>query len=176
MDEDLAELRRQHISSPEDAELALRYEAALRRAGQREELNALYRLAFACPLAWSALPGEPLDRVRSCATCARDVHYVQTREELTRWVSLGECVALDPLVLTEAVRVLADLPLTEPVRRPGQLCVIEVRPGEVSDTSGLRGGFLARTDSPMSDLDARAVDELLAEAALRDRDLGGETL
>lgn len=163
MDRDLLELRRQQQASPEDAELARRYETALRRAGLRDEVDALYRQAFACPLEWGALEGDAFDLVRACQTCRRDVHYVRTREEMARWVSLGECVALDPEVLREAVRVLADVSVTDPVRTPGDLCVIEVAPGEAVDTQGIRGMFSARADPPMNERDRQAVREILAE-------------
>tara|TARA_R110002072_G_scaffold39067_2_gene112598 strand:+ start:93 stop:620 length:528 start_codon:yes stop_codon:yes gene_type:complete len=165
VDRDLSELKRTYEADPSDEDAATRYEQALRRAGLREEVDALYQLAFRCPLEWDALAGGPDDEIRACATCARDVHYVRSRVDMARWVAQGECVALDPGVLQESIRVLADLSLTDPARTPGQLCVIEVQPDQaVPSREGLRGGIGTRLPLPMADADFRAVGELLAEA------------
>ena len=119
MDRDLAELKWAYEADPSDEATAARYEQALRRAGLRDEVDALYRLAFSCPLEWGALAGNPEDEVRACTECQRDVHYVRSREDMARWVGRGECVALDPSVLQESIRVLADISLTDPARTPG---------------------------------------------------------
>jgi len=164
VDQDLVELKRAYEADPSDEEGALRYEQALRRAGLRDEVDALYQLAFRCPLEWDALAGGPEDEIRACETCERDVHYVRSRVDMARWVALGECVALDPAVLKESIRVLADLSLTDPAKTPGQLCVIEVQPDQaVPSREGLRGGIGTRLPLPMADADFRAVGELLAE-------------
>lgn len=167
MDRELSELKRAYEADPSDEALASSYEQGLRRAGLRAEVDALYRLAFNCPLDWDALGGQPADEIRACAKCERDVHYVRSREDMARWVGLGECVALDPSVLRESIRVLADVSLTDPARTPGQLCVIEVSPEQaLPSREGIRGGFGTRAPLPLAMADERereAVRDLLAE-------------
>lgn len=167
MDQELSELQRAYEVNPCDEDLATRYERALRRAGRRDEVDALYRLAFRCPLPWDALGGGADDEIRACAKCERDVYYVRSREDMARWVSQGECVALDPAVLEESIRVLADVSVTDPAQTPGQLCVIEVAPGEaVPSREGLRGGIGTRLALPLameSREDQEAVAKILVE-------------
>lgn len=164
MDDALSHLRRAHAEAPDDPEAARRLETALRRAGRRQELEALYRLAYRCPLRWDALEGDAFDEVRRCAQCARDVHYVKTRRELARWVAEGACVALDPGTLEETVPVWVETSLTEPARGPGGPCVVEVAPGTAPEVpEGVRGLFTWRhAEPPTEEIDA-LTDAILDE-------------
>lgn len=164
MDRELSELKRAYEADPSDEATATRYEQALRRAGLREEVDTLYQLAFNCPLEWGALEGGPQDEIRACAKCERDVYYVRSREDMARWVSQGECVALDPKVIEDSIRVLADVSVTDPARTPGQLCVIEVSPEDaVPRPQALRGTIIARFQPPPTREDRRAVRDILDE-------------
>jgi hypothetical protein len=164
VDRQLAELKRAYEADPSHEGTATRYEQALRRAGLRQEVDTLYELAFQCPLEWGALEGGPLDEIRACSQCQRDVYYVRSREDMARWVSQGECVALDPEIVEESIRVLADVSVTDPARTPGQLCVIEVSPEDaVQRPQALRGMIIARFQPPLTKQDRRAVREVLGE-------------
>lgn len=168
MDEELSELERSYRSDPGQPELAARFEAALRRSGERETLDAEYRLAYRCPLAWDALPGDPHDEIRACERCSRDVYYVRTREDMARWIGLGECVALDPSTLEETIPVLVDLPQTELTQYEGRLCVQEVTPGsEPESLQGMRGYFTARVIVPPELPEQEAIANLLQDLDAR---------
>jgi hypothetical protein len=157
MDDELAHLRRAHESDPADEEAARRYEGALRRAGEHQDLDELYRLTFACPLAWDALPGSQRDRVRSCDTCQRDVYYVETRKELARWVSEGECVAIDPTIARESFHILVDAEDTRLGHVEGRPCVVEVAPGTgPSDAPMVRGRIAPPRKAPRASRETRS--------------------
>ncbi|MDC3379037.1 hypothetical protein OAX78_01985 [Planctomycetota bacterium] len=130
MDDEISRLRRELDMAPADPAAAQRYESALRRAGRTDDVDALYRLTFSCPLRWDALEGGHLDTVRRCDQCKRDVYYVKTREDMARWVAEGACVALDPEQVEETFRVLVDAEHPSAAKAPGRPCVLTVAPGE----------------------------------------------
>ena len=128
MDDDLTELERQLAASPDDADLARRYEAALLRAGQRDEVERRYRFKFQCDVDWLGMsPSSAGKDCRFCQQCEKDVHLVSTQEELEQRVREGACVAVLPGEVDALGFLLEDPTLTS---APGtqELCLVEGSP------------------------------------------------
>jgi hypothetical protein len=123
MDADLSELRRQRDADPGDADAARRYEAALLRAGRRDELERLYAFEFRCDQDWNAMQPTAEPGARDCAKCRKTVHSVSTREELERRVREGACVSFDPGQVDALAFLIDDGDVTAAQGRG--LCLVE---------------------------------------------------
>jgi type II secretion system (T2SS) protein E len=94
VDQDLSELERRARANPEDRDLADRLDRGLLRAGRNEELQQRYRFKFQCPLRFDDLAATPSLSRRTCESCQRSVHLVETPEELAERAAAGDCVAI----------------------------------------------------------------------------------
>ena len=130
MDSELRDLERAVQAAPQDVTLARQYEAALLRAGRRDAVHQLYRFKFACPVRWGSFTIVG-DGVGHCAECDRNVHFVETEEELARHVDAGDCIAVDVERLADAIDGLVDHPLYHAAKEAQPTCLVETRAGEV---------------------------------------------
>ena len=127
MDDALEQLRRTAEEDPDDVAAARRYEAALLRAGRREDAESLYRFKFKCPMRWEELTPNPVrPDQRACARCRKDVYYVRTRDELATRVGLGQCVSFQAQAV-DALGVLLEDPHLHPAREADRPCVVELQ-------------------------------------------------
>jgi uncharacterized protein (TIGR02996 family) len=72
-------------------------EATWRALVSRPNIEACdLEFRFKCPKQWSALARTDAPNIRHCATCARDVHFCATIEEVREHAWASHCVAFDP--------------------------------------------------------------------------------
>jgi len=53
-------------------------------------------LRFDCPKRWELLEPTDTGTIRYCLTCQRDVHCVESAQELRRLIRAGCCIAAPP--------------------------------------------------------------------------------
>ncbi|HBP21211.1 MAG TPA: hypothetical protein DEA08_25920 [Planctomycetes bacterium] len=146
MDERLRGLQREAEARPSDEGAAIRYERALRAAGEEEALQARFRLKFACPLRFEELRAGADPAIRRCERCQRDVHYVDDLALLRERVGAGECVAFFAGRFGEAVAHLAADEALHGASEEGSACLVEftrqrIELGSAPIEAGLAASF-----------------------------------
>ena len=148
MDDEVERLERLHAQDPNDVTVAARLKAALLRSGRRDEVALRYRLAFACPQDWDAMP-ELSPGVRRCGSCRRDVHFALSYADFERLAAKGHCLALRPERLPMVIEGLIDAPGRGLVRTPSDPCLVEGKsPGAREGPRPMLMGRVASRDMP----------------------------
>lgn len=130
MDEELRALESAAQQNPGDRSAAERYEAALLRAGEREQVRQRYEFKFACPMTWSEFEPTGDPNVAHCAKCDRSIHYVADEAALADRVAAGDCVAVDPVKLASVMDGLIEHPNYHSASEDSAFCVTGTTPAD----------------------------------------------
>lgn len=120
MDEEVLRLERALAEAPADAECARRLEAALLRAGRREEVLARYRAKYAC-----AQENPGIGRDPRCAECGRAVVSLGTSPDLAGHQQRGEALALFPEEWSRVLDALLEDSEADVSESPPPLCLLQ---------------------------------------------------
>ncbi len=173
MDDELLRLARAAADDPRDEQAARAYDAALRRAGRREEVYERFKLKFECPKKWDELEATPGRDARHCEECQKEVRWVRNEQEFMKLAEAGQCVAFD----TRSFESVVENDKLNTARDENAPCLLPAPVPRRWPSKGDWAELVRRRDaaasSPADETEARAYEEQLLrvgdESTLHDR-------